>query len=227
MTQIANTLFAAGIDAFYNPANPSLQPGQVDLGLDSLNHLTFNEAGVLNYDAVFDLTLNGGTPVPVLVTAASTANNQSLSALAGEINSALVTAGIGNVVTASINSFNQVVFTAAAASLEITRFCFGVYVDSQGNLYDWDGDLTGSGKLYNDPTQAARSLEVTGLDRMLGAPKRRPPSSTGCTAERAWISWTEIMPPAPRPSTSSTITPASYFPRWTAGSPATNGRTMP
>ena len=125
--------------------------------------------GQLPYDAVFTLTLNGGTPVPVLVTAASTSANMSPADLVPEVNAALTTAGLGSQVTATLNSQNQLVLTATAASLQINEFSYGVYVDDQGNLNSWNGDFNGDGKLDSDPTKPARTLEDTGLNRVLVA----------------------------------------------------------
>jgi len=56
----------------------------------------------------------------------------------------------------------------ATSTLSITTDQFGIYVDSQADRHDNDGDLDDNGTLDTDDTQVPRDLEDTGLNRMLG-----------------------------------------------------------
>ena len=75
--------------------------------------------GQLSADALFAISIGGGTPVSVKVAASSTTNNQSLDSLVQDVNSALSVAGLSGQITASRNG-GHIVLTAASSS--VTQF---------------------------------------------------------------------------------------------------------
>ena len=113
---------------------------------------TFN----LSADATFTLSTNNGLPASVVLTKASTDDNQSIDDLVADLNDALAVAGIGDEVVAGSDS-GKLTLTSTNVSLKLVSQ-FGVYVDpNTGVLHPNDG-----GGRYN--------LEDTGLNRVLGGP---------------------------------------------------------
>lgn len=78
--------------------------------------------GRLTADALFSLRIDGGPPVPISITAALTAGNPDVDALAGQINAALLAQGVTEVFARRLGSLRLglVLDTDLADSLEIS-----------------------------------------------------------------------------------------------------------
>src|SRR5579883_1848298 len=125
--------------------------------------------GKLLEDAKFSLSVNGADPIHVLVSAALTADNTALfnpanpldkTTLVGDINNALATAKLGNLVVAGVLGNRITLSTIAGGSgqsLQINTSTFGVFVGPNGQLTRDDGN-------------GQYSAEDTGYNRMLGSP---------------------------------------------------------
>ncbi len=97
-----------------------------------------------------------------------TLNNSSTSDLIADINAALELQLNG--FTASIQASSQWRLTAGQPFRIMAFGQFGIFVDDAHNVYLTDGDLNNDGRLDSAPNQLPRSLEDTGLNRMLGGP---------------------------------------------------------
>ena len=103
----------------------------------------------------------------VLLRAASTAANTSQVELLADITNALAAAGVTGATVSQSES--KLVLQSEKALTVFGVQPFGVFVDTSGALFPSNGDFNNDGLLDSDPTKPPRSLEDTGLNRVLGA----------------------------------------------------------
>ena len=138
--------------------------------------------GRLDEDASFSITVGTAAAVPLIVHSSATSLNSGPTDLLANIIDALFSAGLSSVVTASLTGMQSNILQFESLKGEPltlrTLKQFGVYIDKSGGIHSDSGDFVGAfdadgnpipdGKLDDDPTEDAYTLEDTGLNRMLG-----------------------------------------------------------